>query len=712
VKLLASWVAALVVALLAIWLLMRGEPAPVAPAAEAQADQSAAAPVSAAALERATLEPVRETTTPSGVSVSFTDVLDGAALTPRAVVQLDVEGARLLTAAADGSFAMPGEPSVVAASFAAHLPVLAVLRPQLGDSNLVVNVFPSTRISLEFEGCDASVLPPDAQITLGLHGGIPTLQRPDHGQAQNLFRPFLPWGRQHGRPDLTLAPAAWFNFEQAQEWREGALRHLKSRGVDGIGAVSAMTLAMLPLEHTVNGQPIVIEGAPAGLVYSWRTSLHLEQREPAAPEGQPTSVTPEGGRSGRFGVEAGGVTVKLAWAAAAGIRGRIPLEGLAGEILLPMARLSAVARGGPSAPVSGTLTGREIAAVDPVDGSFHFPNLAPGEYQLDAGWSIGKDLFISSARVHLTAGQQQDVGVCAVASGPPLRIEIELKDLLGRVMLPEEVFLDSVMARRLVRVHQTTQDAAEPSPFLELELPYTGVFRLHGLRPGFVFTTPGLEDPDAKLLRQGVSYVRSDVAEARITFPEVQETRMSCIVLAGTIPVTLRFEYPQDGLDRSYTLYLTHVQSGTQVPIGNLHQVLRPRERTTEGVMDLTPGAYEALLLSSMASHAKPGEVHHYSFTTLNVEADGRPVTLKLEPGLQARGPANAAELRTTDDSAFFMLRSIGGVEVRAKAVIVGRYGSDGNFAMHGVPRGAVLQQNRDPISWVVNESGILAPLR
>lgn len=711
----AAGIVALILALFALWLLMRGDPAPVPPAAAAPRAVAAAAapePEPDAALDRAPAAPpaAPEVAAEPALLIRFRDWLSSEAIVPRAVVVLAADGTSpIVNPASDGSFRFPqDQPLVLAAAFEAHLPLLAIVRDAPQNEEIAVHAFSAARVTVAFEGLDLSQLPADASISFTADGSRRGGGRPEHGQFMRLSQRFTPWARQVGDPDLSRAAADWFSPEQVRAWRTGALRFLDA---EESSPVAAMPLAAFTERHAVTGSAITLEYAPVGFVLSWRTGLSLVQLAPSSAEAAGTLKSETGERYGKFEVPAGDSTLQLAWAAAGAIIGRLPLDGLAGGMMPPVLTLSRIVHDEHS-PVNGSHWNPVAGQMDATNGSFLFDDLTPGKYQIDAAWSVGTEVHVSAVRVQLAAGEHRDVGLLAARRGTPMELDLRMLDAFGNVLLPESTFLDPARARVVVNVSDRAEDPLEPSVWLDLDLPLGSPVRVLGLREGYVWAHAGLRSRyTAKDLQPSITFLRFDPDGDRITLPTENRVEIVARFQAGAVPLTLRFELPDDAWDRRYNLHVTHQASGTAVPCADWEAEKDVRRRKSEHSIQLAPGIYRLFVVSNTSSMAKPGEVHHFAARTLIVERAGQVESVSLVPGLEAAGVADLPAMQDSSSALFFDVVSIGGTEEPSKAWFTARVDAQNVFRLHGLPPDAVLFNQDSRTLWTVNATGQLVRL-
>lgn len=707
--------ALIVLALLSLWFIFRDrvaqeEPGLPSPAVASPVSADAAAPVPAPVAERETFTPP-DAPAPAAagpVRLRFHDWLSGEPITPSAVVWLTAEGpAAVAKAGEDGAFSLAGtEPLVLAASFAAHLPLLAVVRDAPRGQETPIYAFAAARVRVEFEGCDPALLPADASITFRAESSKQGGGRPEHGQWQRLGRRFAWWSHGAGDPDLGLAPADWFTPEEARAWRKGAVQHLDADS-DESSPVAAMALSAFAEQHPVNGVPLALDLVPAGFTMSWRANLPLVQLDPPAADAAGTQKAENGDRYCEFEAPPGDSTLRLAWSTAGSIAGRIPQEALSGGLMQPVLTLARIVHDVHSPP-NGSHFNAVAGRIDPSDGSFVFSDLAPGEYQVDAAWSIGAEVSVSAARVKLAAGEQRDLGLCVVRPGPPMQLDLRVLDTFGNALLPESVFLDAALARAVIGISDHVDDPLEPSVVVDLDLPLGTLAQVQGLRSGHVWAHAGLSRFEAKALMAGTTFLRFDPNGDRIDYPAEDRVEIAARFQAGAVPLTLRFEVPEGAWGRRYNLHLTHLASGTSVPCEDWSAAKDPKRRKTDHALQLTPGDYALLVVSNAASMAKPGEVHHYAFQNLRVEGAGQVESVTLLPGLEAPGIADLPSMQDSSSPLFFDLVSINGVLEPSKSWFTAKIDAENRFRLYGLPPKSLLFNQDSRTRWTVDGSGVL----
>ncbi len=644
------------------------------------------------------------------VRVRFRDWHSGEDLAPSAVVELTAEGAaRVAEATADGEYLFaPGAPIVLAAAFERHVPVLAVVREAPAGELTPIHAYSAAYVNVEFASIDVSLLPADARLSLAFEPSTFSIPRSEHGQWESVQRRFTPWMREVGDPDLTRAPAEWFDARQAQAWREGAVRFVEQRGFRPKSAVSAMTLGAFSAEYAATGRPIRLGPFPGHFTVAWRTQLPLAQTDPAPDPNQPSGVAEDGSRYGSFVALPGESVARFAWSPSGSIRGRLPREAFSEGVMPPLVSLSGVMRG-ESSPVNGMHSNPRPLAVDAATGEFRAPGLPAGEHRLDAAWSEGDKVKVCAFHVVLAEGEDRDLGECAPAPGPAMRLDLACQELLGQQLLPGDVFREPDRMRALIGISDRAEKADESSFMMDLPLSFGSIVTVHGLRPGYVWAHASLQtEVKPADLREGVRFLRFDPQGDRITLPEEKEVRIAARFAVGVAAVTLRFEGPEEAWGRRYDLKIQHLGSGTLIPVPDVQLQREPRDRNPDHGVELPPGEY-ALLATSKAQHfAKPGEVHHYAWQRFRMEQSGGTIVVALQPGWEVICPPEVPGLEDHPGKAFFDIAAVDGIREPSGSTITGFKLPDGGFRIYGVPPGARLFHHGTRTTWTIRPDRVL----
>lgn len=340
---------------------------------------------------------------------------------------------------------------------------------------------------------------------------------------------------------------------------------------------------------------------------------------------------------------------------------------------------------------------------------FYFTDLAPGEYQVDAAWSVGEDVSLVAVRARLAAGEQKDLGLLEILPGPPVYVHLGMKALFGQSLDSSEVFSDPSRSRGRISVIDSHAEPTGSSTNLEFPVPYEQTLRLHGLREGFVFVHWAMyASPEIDELLPGVRFVRTIPRGERLRFPGEDTVSIWNVFQVGAVPVSLRFQFSDVVRGRRYDVKIVHTASGIELPAGQVVAEKDERWREDRLTLDLTPGEYSMFALDNGVSRPVSGETYHFAFDHFIVNGADQVVDVPLRPGNDAEGTIETASRARVGDSAFFDVLSIGGVAEPSLLQFVSSVGADGRFTVRGLPPQSVLMERKSNTRWVMDEQGRL----
>jgi hypothetical protein len=642
----------------------------------------------------------------ASVCVHFLDLFTGEVLQPSGVVLLEEDGGSRVLEPEGDLFTLPSAtPIVLAAAFLSHLPILAVLQDAPPGAPIPIHVYPSTKLEVSLEACAAEAFTAGATLQLSIEQPATAGTRGEHGQWRHSHRNLFHFKLREQWPELALRPDEWFPGAAAANWREQALWSLRPRGGATDEIVSAVFLTRPPQEQLVSSASLTWEEFPAGMSLSWRTSLPLRNLAPEPGQEPATATTAEGERYGRFSTAPGLTRLRLGWAAGASISGRLPRSAEAMPLLPPQVRIASIVHDEHSPP-NGSFYNQAGGSVDPF-GNFHFGDLAPGEHQVDAAWSVGEDVHLAAVRARLEAGEQRDLGLLDFLPGPPVHVHLQSRDLFGQALSPSAVFSDPSRSRSRISVSDRNAEPTGASTFLDLPVPYDRSLRLHGLREGFVFVHWDMSArPEDGELLPGVRFVRTDPRGARLRFPSEDTVTIGSVFQVGVVPVTLRFQFPDAVRGRRYDLRIVHAASGVEIPASQVVAERDERRRKDEVALELAPGAYCLLALDNGLSRPVAEELYHFAFTSFTVDEAHQHVDVPIRAGSVAHGTMSAAVRERIGDSAYFDVLAIGGVAEPSLLQMVAAVDATGGFTVRGLPPQSLLEERKSKTRWVMDDQG------